>query len=243
MDISILQSNLEFIKSLYFHKEWKDEHCKDDILEAIEECNTKIMNAFGESMHTLWYHKPSIEAVEKVVNKFPSTLTYEDEDDGMLPIHTAATTVGYKYVPVLAKEGIKHNVGGEDARGGLLLTDPSIDHGCNILQLLSTNVDDDDDDYVCVDSNRLNVMIELQRSDLLLKNDIREHDLLHVSCFERTKERFEYLVNWDPDALIEAIFENKSLLHSMSLESDDRIILALKTGFEYHPTIGGSLFV
>ena len=39
MNISTFQSNLDFIKSLYFHEEWKDEKCRDDILEAIEEAN------------------------------------------------------------------------------------------------------------------------------------------------------------------------------------------------------------
>ena len=82
MNIATFQSNLDFIKSLYLLKEWKDEDCKKEILEAIKECNQKIEKAFGQSMHKLDKHRPSNDAVEKVVQKFPSTLSYEDEGDG-----------------------------------------------------------------------------------------------------------------------------------------------------------------
>ena len=70
MNISTFQSNLDFIKSLYSNKEWKDEDCKNEILEAIKECNQKIEKAFGESLHFLYDHKPSFEAVwDRIVSK------------------------------------------------------------------------------------------------------------------------------------------------------------------------------
>ena len=216
MYISTLQSNLDFIKSLYFHEGWKDEECRDTILEAVEECNEKILDAFGWSMHFLYRHRPSVEAVEKVANKFPSTLSYED-DDGQIPIQSAAGFDGFEYVPVLAKEGMKHKVGGEDARGGLLLV---------------------------YDAKRLNVLKELRALGLLLKNDIREHCLLGCSCSELSKESFEYLVNWDPDALIETITVNKPLIHDMeNYNVQNSLHLILKAGFKYHPEIGGLLFI
>ena len=243
MDISTLQGNLDFVKSLYLLKEWKDEDCRDTILEAIEECNQKIKKAFGMSLHILDEHKPSVEAVEKVVRKFPSTLSYVYEEDGCLPIQTAASTDGFEYVPVLAKEGVKHKVGGEDARGGLLRIDPKSIHESNTLQILSTVGDNGDEEYDKKDAMRVNVMKELRKLGLFVKKDIQEQKLLGLSCWKGAKQRFEYLVRWDPDALIEPIYENKSLLHSMSLESDDRIIMALKAGFEYHPNIGGLLFI
>ncbi|GFH49937.1 hypothetical protein CTEN210_06413 [Chaetoceros tenuissimus] len=239
MDISTFQSNLDFIKSLYFHEEWKDEDCKNEILEAIEECNQKIEKAFGWSMHKLHEHKPSIEAVEKVTKKFPSTLPYEDEDDGQIPIQTAAATDdGCEYVPILATEGIKHKVGGEDARGGLLMIDPSDDDDeMNTLQIFSNYGDNSDDD-----AKKVNVMKELRRSGLLLKKDIRDYHLLQYSCYEPTKERFEYLVNWDPDALIETRVDDEPLIHYMA-NAEDSIHLLLKAGFKYHPKIGGLLFI
>ena len=79
MNISTFQNNLDFIKSLYFYEEWKDEDCKKEILEALEEANEKILDAFGKSLHKLHKHKPSVAAVEKVVKKFPSTLFYKEK--------------------------------------------------------------------------------------------------------------------------------------------------------------------
>ena len=240
MNISTFQSNLDFIKSLYFREEWKDEECRDRILLAIEECNETIEKAFGLSMHNLWTHKPSIEAVEKVAKKFPSTLSYEDEEDGLIPIQSAAFCyASSEYVPVLAKEGVKHKVGGEDARGGLLMADPTDEDGWNTLQCLS-NVGDDDTE----DEKRLKVLKELRKSGLLLKKDIQEQNLLYHSCWEGNKMRFEYLVSWDPNTLIETRVLNKPLIHYLSSQVDDRrITMALKAGYEYHPNKGGLLFI
>ena len=41
-----------------------------------------------------------------------------------------------KYIPVLANEGIKHEVGGRGMRGGLLGTDPRDAQDRNTLQLI-----------------------------------------------------------------------------------------------------------
>ena len=233
MDISTLQ--IDFIKSLYLNKEWKDENCRGDILKAIEECNTKIEKAFGESMHYLDKHKPSIEAVEKVMQKFPSTLSYVDE--GSIPIQFAAAGYGFEYVPTLAKEGVKQKVGGEDARGGLLKIDPGAEDGWNTLQYLINCGDSSDANE---DAARLNVMKELRRSGLLLKKDIQEYHLLGYSCFNKSKERFAYLVNWDPDALIETRVRNNPMIHAVK---NVDFHLLLKAGFKYHPKIGGLLFI
>ncbi|GFH57164.1 hypothetical protein CTEN210_13640 [Chaetoceros tenuissimus] len=255
MNISTFQANLDFIKILYFHEEWKDEECRDDILKAIEECNDKIEEAFGRSMHRLHRHQPtvdaidfhfylkmpSIEAVEKVVKKFPSVLSYEDEDeDGHFPIQTAAITDGFQYVPILAKEGMKHKVGGEDARGGLLKV---AKNGCNTLQYLALFQDDEGDS-----TERVDVFKQLQRSGLLKKTDVQDQKMLFYSCSYETKLRFEYLVNWVPDALIETTVKvtrtrYAPLIHAMSLQSEERLIFALEAGFRHCPQIGGLLFI
>ena len=241
MDISTLQNNLDFIKSLYLNKEWKDEDCKNEILEAIEECNTKIEEAFGWSMYKLDEHKPSFEAVEKVVQKFPSTLSYVHEEK--IPIQFAAVSTGnaFEYITILAKQGVKHKVGGEDARGGLLSIDPYEDRGLNTLQWF-VNVEDDTKDIEEEDTKRLKTLKKLRASGLLLKNDIREHFLLGCSCYELSKERFEYLVKWDPDALITTRVQNKPLIHTME-DISNALHLVLEAGFKYHPKIGGLLFI
>lgn len=244
MNISTFQSKLDFIKSIYFFEEWKDEVCRKDILEAIEECNEKIEEAFGKSMHRFHFHnnKPSIEAVEKVVKKFPSVLSYEDEgdEDGHLPIQTAAITDGFQYVPILAKEGMKHKVGGENARGGLLKV---AKNGCNTLQYLAFFPDDEGDS-----TERVDVLKKLRRSGLLKKKDVQEQHLLFYSCSHETKLRFEYLFNWDPDALIESRVKVTRtrfapLIHGMLLQSKERLVFTLEAGFRHCPQIGGLLFI
>ncbi|GFH61983.1 hypothetical protein CTEN210_18459 [Chaetoceros tenuissimus] len=239
MNISTFQGNLDFIKSLYLLKEWNDEKCRNEILEALEEANAKIKKALGRSMHRLGWrkHKPSIEAVEKVANKFPSTLSFPN-GSGSIPIQSAATTCdGYEYVPILAKEGVKHKVGGEDARGGLLMLVPYENLGWNTLQWF-VNVSDDDE----FDTKKVHVLKELRKLDLLVKVDIQEQKLFLYCCSNMNKLRFEYLANWDPDALIETRTNRNVRLTHCKL-SEENLLLILKAGFQYHPHIGGLLFV
>ncbi|GFH44074.1 hypothetical protein CTEN210_00548 [Chaetoceros tenuissimus] len=247
MNISTFQRNLDFIKSLYFREEWKDEDCRDTILEALEEANAKIEKAFGESLHRLDKYKPSIAAVEKVVKKFPSTLSYI-LDNGRIPIQSAAATNDIagsdasEYVPILAEEGVKWKVGGEDVRGGLLLVDSSDDEENNTLQMLLNFYNEKID----IDAKRVKVLRELRDLGLLVKKDIQEQELVRCSCVKVSQKRFEYLVNWDPDALIDTRIGHPRigqwpLIHTIFRE--ESLFLFLKAGFEKHPNIGGLLFV
>ena len=94
--------------------------------------------------------------MQKMIDNVPSCLCYCTEY-GYLPIHTA---VDYKesvhYVPLLAKEGVKHKVGEDDARGGLLGV-----LRINVLTNLVSYSGDDGDGTVY-----LNAMKELRESNL-----------------------------------------------------------------------------
>ena len=48
MNIATFQSKLDFINELYSNEEWTDRECREDILAALEEAHTNIVNAFGE---------------------------------------------------------------------------------------------------------------------------------------------------------------------------------------------------
>ena len=71
-----------------------------------------------------------------------------------------------QYVPLLAKQGVKHKVGGNNARGGLLLGDG------NVLELLTYAGDSSETD----DPLYLDAMKKLRESKLLLKEDIRDYE-------------------------------------------------------------------
>ena len=71
-----------------------------------------------------------------------------------------------QYVPLLAKQGVKHKVGGNNARGGLLLGDG------NVLELLTYAGDSSETDVLLY----LDAMKKLRESKLLLKEDIRDYE-------------------------------------------------------------------
>ncbi|GFH58201.1 hypothetical protein CTEN210_14677 [Chaetoceros tenuissimus] len=240
-----MQRNLEFIKDVYSTtKEWKDEKCFEQIQQALEEANMKVMYAFGDSMHRLYKQRPSLHAVEKVVRKFPSTLSHEDED-GRLPIQSAVcaelkdgfyTEQAHEYIPLLAKEGMKYDVGGSGLlRGGLLSIDPGTASGLKSLQMLCyMDVDDNDDS---------NVFEELRELDLFTKDDIQDYDLL-LWCIGqfRKKSKFNFFTSLDPDALLGRVGDYNLPL-SYFLNNETELEMFWKAGFQYHPNIGGLLFL
>jgi hypothetical protein len=85
------------------------------------------------NLHNLEDKKPDEDTLLKIIDNVPSCLSYED-DGGCLPIFKAVEhQESVQYVPLLAKEGVKHNVGGDDARGRLLENDDVIE---NVLKSL-----------------------------------------------------------------------------------------------------------
>lgn len=121
-----------------------------------------------------------------------------------------------KYIPILAKEGIKYNVGGRGMRGGLLAADPTREVGWNTLQELLVNTDNSSDPIPTDDTARLDAAKELRKDNILLKEDIKEHNLLYWSCVPYAKMRFEYLAEWDPDCLITSTFDDLPISHAIT---------------------------
>ena len=153
-----------------------------------------IANRTGQLLHNLVKGKPKKKSLKKLINQFPSSLEYKN-DIKQLPIQSAAwylDSVGY--VPLLAEQGIKYNVGGYDKRGGLLLEDHNTYDNMNVLQLLvylrTTNYP------IPFDTAYLNTMKDLRDINLFVKNDIKDHHLLFHACGSKKRLRFEYLANW-----------------------------------------------
>jgi len=114
----------------------------------------------------------------------------------LLPIFGAAWELNGRksisFVPLLAEEGLKLNIGGEGQRGGLLVED---DARNNVLQQVANAFYFEDSIlHDAFDSRCLDALKRLRESDLLKKEDIRQYDLLVHSCTKKAKQRFDYLV-------------------------------------------------
>lgn len=253
MNIATFQSDLDFIKNIYFQEEWKDEECRDGILDILEQAHRMILNEFGKSLHRINNHVPTIESLTKVVQKFPSALSYRNHQvENRIPIQTAVVIEDHcspalKYVPLLAQEGVKYSVGGKHARGGLLKLGPTDSRGENID---FEPIRSDQQRYeevialrrLCMipghDSIKVQVLKELEQLKLLHKNDVLEQNLLDCAVkYTGCKERFHYLASLDPDSLL--AFDARIT----RIIPPDVIEIILESGFQYFPNIGGLLFL
>jgi hypothetical protein len=192
----------------------------------------------GNFLHNLHEKKPHKEVVKKMITAFPLSLSYRNSilmEDGSLlyhriPVHSAVCYLeSLPYVLLLAKEGAKYNVGGDDGRGGLLVSSQfspqEVDGettGTNVLHTLcSTSM------------AHLNVIKELRRSNLILKKDIRDHNLLIYSCDPKCEMIFHYLADWDPTVLKENVTIHSIMNHDKN--DMENFPVLLKAAFRHYP--------
>ena len=210
------------------------EKIKERAANMIQELSTDARFFFH---HHLDAKKHTEEDVKTVIDAFPSALSYNE--GGYLPIERAVLNLDVRnlipFVPLFAEEGAKLNVGGEGQRGGLLLEEYRCGH--NVLKEITVMGSNHTHDSMCLDALK-----RLRESDLLKKEDIREYDLLNVTCKPLSKERFEYLVDWDPEGLKEYLYDNGNpFLHAKTMRMNS-FTMALKAGLKHYPEDLGFLF-
>jgi len=127
-------------------KEMNDKEFIDEIKGVAEVAKNGVIEATGVALHRLHKPQPSIDIVTALVKGIPEAMSHTNKKD-RLPIQTAREWEGVsvKYIPILAKEGIRHNVGGRGMRGGLFVDDPEYCDNWNILELLVNDKHHDDD--------------------------------------------------------------------------------------------------
>jgi hypothetical protein len=184
-----------------------------DLRDAINEKATEFFDDLtedvayflsSEASDDLDGENQSEDDIRTLVQCVPKALSYKDED-GCLPIHNAVYLGGVSFIPMWIEEGMKHNVGGEGMRGGLLCEDPN--SGLSMLQILSYKYNDNSD--VCC----LDVIKRLREMGFIEKEDTVEYDLLYGSCNEGCSKRFNYFADWNPSAL-KVQRDGRSVLHS-----------------------------
>ena len=238
--LGILQSMKGDIKNMrgYFYDD------VDKIAEKIiKKFKKDIANRTGQLLHNLDEDKPEKETLKKLIHEFPSSLEYNNHKK-QLPILSAVRNLdSVGYVPLLAEQGIKYNVGGNDKRGGLLVGDPTAPYNMNMLQqlvhLINTN------NPIPTDTRRLNTMKDLRDMNLLVKNDIKDHDLLHWACGSKKKLRFEYLADWSQDGLKTHKHRGLPIFHSIIKHhgiTNGAFPTFLEVSLQRHPRDAGLLF-
>jgi hypothetical protein len=164
----------QFVKTIGTFQSMKDDLDEDyytDLEQIVNNAMKKMSDRTGKYLHNLCKlgdKRPDEDTLQIIIDNMPSSLSYEDDEYGWLPIQSA---VQYKesvhYVPLLAKEGVKHN----DVRGGLMLGHH------DVLKKLA----DLGDCSETADLLYLDVMKKLRESKLLLKEDIRDYNLLYYA--------------------------------------------------------------
>ena len=183
--------------------------------------------------------------IRTLVQCVPGALSLKDDEyGGAVPIYNVCMCENYSFIPVLAEEGMKINVGGDGMRGGLLCKD---NIGGSVLKEISCNnrYRGDSEHYAMCDSRSLDVIKRLREIGLFEKEDIRKYNLLWRSCNEWCSKRFNYFADWDPSALKDHN-EGDTLLHSKMrwcVLKYSHFQLALSATLRHYPRELGLLLV
>ena len=215
-----------------------------ELVEILQRAANDISNHTGKFLHKLHEKKPDEDTLKKMISASPSSLSYENEI-GDLPICTAALSMAtVRYVPFLAKEGVKHKVGGDDGRGGLLVQG---EDGWNTFELLAIRFlpIGKRPEHVQMDKAYADVMKELKDASLLTKDDIKNYGLLYHTCNAYNfKQRFEFLCDWCPEGLKYHQYNDHLIIHAIieyhnSIKS---LAMFLKATMKHHTNEVGLLF-
>lgn len=223
IETKIILSKIEHhILPLQGKQLWKDELFFQEMREIISNgsiTNDIVSKAVANALFRIRLHQPSVWVVKDLIQAFPDALAFRNAKNH-LPIQSlvlypkgSKIVNGIHYILPLALESMKHNIGGENMRGGLL---NELRKRKNLLQILSASGNSDE--------LRLNVIKNLRSYGLLKKEDIVRYSLLHYSCWGKSSFlRFQYFVAWDPEALVKTRFDAVPLLHSFILRSPSSI--------------------
>ncbi len=270
-----------------------DEQRHDLPQEIYHALNDVVLNAYQKMVYASrdligrvddTKHTP--EHIRHLIQLCPEALTQKDNyGNGILPIQRAALHSltdtyldkenvqwcrhhGISFIPMLAQEGVKWQVGGEAGRGGLLV---SYDGSCsnpsdgnsmclcytdnsqsdfNVIQTLCVQYKGDDE--ICV-MKCFQAIKSLISSGLLHKQDVIDYDLVYLSSWsfaldngKRGKtndsvDLFNFLVDWYPDAL--KIYHDGQLpIHSAAEYNEESFRHVLRAGMKHHPDELGFLF-
>jgi hypothetical protein len=223
-----------------------DEDYYSDLEVIVNNAMKHVSDRTGKYLHNLCKlgdKNPDEDTLQKIIDNVPSSLSYEDAD-GWLPIFSAVRSKdSIQYLPLLAKEGVKHNVGGDDARGGLLGNDArgGLIGDDNVLYRLAfVNGDIENAELLYLD-----VMKQLRKSNLLLREDIQDHDLFYWACQPLAPPRFEFLAGWCPEGLKTYRYRGLPIIHAIIEYCSCSFSLStfLMAALRYHPNDLGLLFL
>jgi hypothetical protein len=196
--------------------------------------------------------------VEAIIRFFPKALTRTKELEGvgnLYPIQFLSCTCNedgiwgcnvkaVSFIPIVARLAIEFELFEEvEERGGLLCQeDINGNNMFNVLQnlMLSDQIElHNREHHEAVDDKYFQVLIQLRQMDLLMKEEIQRYGLLQILCNRSyfADMRFRFLVEWDPNALIQTDGFKGLPLHDAvrNASSIKGFQISFEAGIKYFP--------
>jgi hypothetical protein len=209
----------------------------DDIHDML--CNTDDPDS--DNYRGLDSNRDTVAEVETVIRLFPDVISKQGRHG--YPIQCLALHTGYyrlnlktcSFMSVLARLAIEFGSFEEQYRGGLMCRDDNHD---TVLEYLVRNITFKQEYQELTDNVCLDVMKELKEIGLMVKEDILRYDLLMRLCqnYYFGKERFRFLVEWDPTALMHTNQQHKCVPLDFAVRASPiAFYVTFDAGIRYFP--------
>ena len=224
-----IEKTAQLLQSLVDLKNQQNLKLPDDLTKSVN----ALLNAqqsFVEEIDN-FLHKENLYAdgedemeyktVKTIVDSFPEFLAAKNMW-GYIPLHHAAEhtelNAPNKYIKLFIDVGCKHNIGGKDSRGGLLVPSDVED---------IENVEDLPLD--CIKDPQIFEMLRLMDPPLFNIEDVQKYYLTHkaINADSVYLETVKYLIDLDPSCVHQKDEDNRLPIHCLlewnSLHDDDGV--------------------
>jgi hypothetical protein len=212
----------------------------EEYVSELLDAQTIFVNQIDQYMHRREHDVNEVETVRVIIEACPEFLTTKN-GSGKLPIFSSAHDYPSSsiFVPLLAKAGHQHGIGGLNGRGGLLMDDS---RGFNTLQYLTSNPSAD----------TFKALMSTE-PPLFQKQDVRDHQLLHFAVVHKQIENVKLMIELDASCIYHCNGQNQiPICHSYfapavidketKIRELEIVRYLLQTAIKYdahHPSIGG----
>ena len=214
-----------------------------DTSEFVKSAQKQLIFIAGKSLHRLGASKPKESTVETMVEAFPDAMKVLNAEN-QFPIQSCISVAydhALKYIPLLVREGMKHNIGDEGKHGRLLTLDPSSKNGT--LNTLQAVVQIHHELAQHEGKSLLKVLERLEEDGHLRTEDVMEQNLLQLSAQETCQLQFKFLLSMDPQSIDNFAKDGNLFMHWLIDQKDLNCFKAvLKVTLDLYPEQAGYLF-
>ncbi len=218
----------------------------DSLLVEYEKEMDMLTTEAGKFLRELDNEKHDEDTVKSVIEAIPDSLRDMGHDHAT-PVQDIITSqIGYKFLPLLVREGVRLKLFTEEERGGFNVGETTRMRFVIMILVFGNN---GREDLTTFDVEITKVLRELIEMNTIRREDIIKYDAICHASFSTSEKRLECLLDFFPEALFARNDGNNLPIQNLVADNNSLITFRkenfetlLKISIKYYPEKLGFLF-